>query len=315
MGLTVWLRETRAPFLVAVILPTIMGGFIAASRSWADFDIPLFIVTLVGVTFIHVGANVANDYFDYRSKADVYVRPEEKTPFSGGSGLLVDGSLSPKKTLAFALLFLGMGSALGLYIVWALGGDGWVILLIGLLGLASGFFYTAPPFKFVHRGLGEFFIWLSFGPLTVFGTYFVQVRTFDLEPIIAAVPVGLLVSAILYINEFPDARPDAKAGKRHLVVRMGRKRAVKGYKALVAGVYASVLAGVVVDFIGLLDALPLWTLLTFLTGPIALGNIRHLKRFYRHPQALIPANAGTIKLFAMFTLLMCIAYLLTTISW
>jgi 1,4-dihydroxy-2-naphthoate octaprenyltransferase len=309
MELKIWIKEFRAPFLIAVILPTILGGIIAATSSLANFNINLFLLTLIGVIFIHIGANVTNDYFDFKSGADQFVTPQEKTPFSGGSGLLKDGAIDPKSTLIVALLFLSAGCLIGMYLVSVLGDKGIIILIIGILGVGAGFFYTAPPFRLVHRGFGELFIGLCFGPLVVFGTYFVQIRAFAWEPIIASIPLGFLIATILYINEFPDYRPDMKAGKLHIVARLGLKRAVFGYYILIIFVYISIIAGVFIGLIGITNSIPVWSLFTLITIPMAIKTMKIAKKQYNAPQALIPALASTIGIFALIGIIMCIAYI------
>jgi 1,4-dihydroxy-2-naphthoate octaprenyltransferase len=303
------MKEFRAPFLVAVIIPTFLGGAIAATTPDTNFHVLNFILTLIGIVFIHIGANVTNDYFDYKAGPDRFITPEEKTPFSGGSGLLADGTLRPKTVLNVGILFLVLGSLIGLYFVYFLGSNGWVILVIGLVGVSSGFFYTAPPFRFVYRGVGEFFIWLSFGPLVVFGAFFVQTAVFSWEPVIASIPVGLLIATILFINEFPDYRPDKKGGKKQLVVRLGKERAVKGYLILLVSVYISIVVSVIIGLMDLIESIPVWSLITLLTIPISVKAYLVTKKHFGEPQKMIPANAATVMIFSLTAILFCLAYL------
>lgn len=309
MSMKVWLQEFRAPFLIAVILPTTLGGIVAAARLSSGFHIPYFLLTLLGAVFIHIGANVANDYFDFKSGADVYLTPEEKTPFSGGSGMLADGSIKPRKALAVAFLFLMMGSLIGFYFVYMLGSEGYVLLIVGILGVFSALFYTAPPFKLGYRGVGEVFLGLAFGPLVVFGTYFVQTAAFAWEPIVASIPMGLLITNILYINQFPDYRPDKKAGKMHIVARLGKDKAIKGYLILMVAIYTSIIVGVILGLLDIIESIPLWSLITLATVPLSVKTIKYANQHFNEPQALIPANAATIKIFVLIAILMCFSYL------
>lgn len=106
---------------------------------------------------------------------------------------------------------------------------GWPVLLFGLAGFLAGFLYTAPPIRLVHRGLGELIVGLGFDPIIVLGSYWVQAQRLSIEPLLASLPIGLLVSAILYINEVPDRLWDARAGKMTLVVRLKPDAVVRGY--------------------------------------------------------------------------------------
>ncbi|MCH7662806.1 MAG: prenyltransferase, partial [Chloroflexi bacterium] len=120
---------------------------------------------------------------------------------------------------------------------------------MGLIGVLSGYFYTAPPFKLVFRGIGELFIALDFGILLTVGSFFVQTGYFALEPLVASLPIAMLVAGILYINEFQDYKADKEVGKNHLVARMGRKRAAVGYSYIMWLTYAFIVIGVILGLI------------------------------------------------------------------
>ena len=296
-----WFRALRAPFLVASVLPVILGGVLAWVYLEAPliiglyrptFNLPLFLLTLVGAVCVHLATNMLNDNFDYRSGNDLAVK--HQNPFAGGGRVLITGRLSVNKHLAVASGLLGLGSLIGLYLVTQVG---LTLLWIGLVGVFAASFYVAPPIRLAHRGVGELFVGLSFGPLVVMGTYYVQTLRLDWGPFFLSLAFGLLVAAILWINEFPDVDADLSVGKRTLMARLGKEASVGVYLGLVGSAYALVPVAV------LLAQVPWTVLITFLTLPLAAKAYRHLAANYRDPMALIPANAGTVMLTLFFGIL------------
>jgi 1,4-dihydroxy-2-naphthoate octaprenyltransferase len=297
-----WFRALRAPFLVASVIPVLLGGVLALETAHllagsqagalATLHLGFFLLTLVGAICVHVATNMLNDNFDYRSGNDLAVR--HQNPFAGGGRVLTQGVLNVNAHLVVALGFLGIGSAIGLYLVTQ---AGLTLLWIGLVGVFAALFYVAPPVRLAHLGVGEPFVFLSFGPLVVMGTYFVQTRRLDAGPLLLSFAIGLLVAAILWINEFPDVEADTSVGKRTLMIRLGYERSIGVYFYLVALAYVSVLAAVMTAQV------PATALLAFLTIPTAAKAYRHLKANARDPMALIPANAGTVMLTVQFGIL------------
>ncbi|MEM3736735.1 MAG: 1,4-dihydroxy-2-naphthoate octaprenyltransferase [Candidatus Bathyarchaeia archaeon] len=302
-GLQAWLVEMRLPFLTASVIPVLLGTAVA----WATtntFLFPLFILTLLGGVCLHIGTNVANDYFDHKSRDDD-VNVEFVRPFSGGSRMIQLGMLTPRAVLSGALLFFAAGGAIGLYLALA---RGFVILIFGLIGVFSGFFYTAPPFNLASRGIGELFVGLNFGVMMTAGAFYVQTQALTWEPVFAAIPVSMLITAVLYINEFPDYTADKTVGKRHLVVRLGRRRAAVGYGVLMTSTYFSIFAGVGCKVIS-----P-YTLLGILTLPFAVRAVQHAKVYHSEPSNLAPANASTIITHLTTGLLLTVGYILEGIK-
>ncbi len=294
-----YLSEVRAPFFTATIVPVILGSVIA----WSSFDIfswGYFFLTLFGSILIQAGANVANDYWDHKSGNDE-ANVEFLRPYTGGSRMIQKGLLTPKEVLTEALLLFGAGSLIGLFLTYM---RGEVILYLGLIGVLSAYFYTAPPFKLVFRGIGELFIGLDFGVLLTVGSFYVQTGFFALEPLVASLPIALLVTAILYINEFQDYKADIKVGKNHLVARMGKKRAQVGYGIMMWMTYLIIVAGVVSQIIS-----P-WTILGLVTIPIAMKAVNTAKVYYDDYLKLAPANVGAIMSHLLTGLLMSIGYMI-----
>jgi 1,4-dihydroxy-2-naphthoate octaprenyltransferase len=171
-----------------------------------------------------------------------------------------------------------------------------------------GFGYTAPPLKLVYRGLGEIAVALGFGPIMLLGAYVVQTGgRLAWEPFVASIPVALLVALILYVNEIPDRRGDAYAGKRTLPVRFGRSSVIAGYRIAAAGAYVAVVAGV------LIGLLPVTTLLVLLTIPLALRVSRGLEPNYDNPYGLMAIMGVNIQLHLVVGLAMLAAYLVVLV--
>lgn len=298
MKLQNWRLAIRAPFLTASIVPVLLGTAIAwfTSRSinWG-----LFLLTLLAGVLIHMGANVINDYFDYKSGNDD-VNREFVRPFSGGSRAIQLGLLSPLEVLGGALLFFLVSALIGFYLAWTRGP---FILLLGVIGLLSSMFYTGRPFYWAKRGIGELVVGLNFGILMTLGTFYVQTQSISWLPVIAAIPVGLLIAAVLYINEFQDYTADKQVGKNNLVVRLGRKRAAVLYVVLMAAVYLSIAAGVATG------VLPAISLLGLSTMPLAIRAVQYASRHYDSSFDLVPANALTVITHLATGLLLTLAFI------
>lgn len=277
-----WLQALRAPFLIASLVPALVGAF-AAYLVTRTFDVVLFALVIVGLACVHLGTNMANDAWDFRSGNDLAVR--HLNPFAGGGRVLFRGVLNVRTHLAVGILFLAAGSLVGLFLVSIVGLP---LLWIGIAGVAAAYFYVAPPFRIAHHGLGEIVVGLAFGPLTVLGMYYVLARSFEPPAVVLSVSLGLLVAGILWINEIPDIPADAAVGKRTLVVRLGVERSAKVFGGIVVAAYVVLVVGVA------LFRLTPWGLLGLLALPLAIKPIRGVRIANGDPHALIPSNAGMI---------------------
>jgi len=296
VDLKLLIRATRAPFLTATVVPVLLGSALA----WRDgyFHLGYFLLTFVGALAFHGATNVINDYGDHKSGNDEANR--ELTPFSGGSRVIQEKVLSAGQVLRLALIYYVVGIAIGLYLVAV---RGLPVLWIGLAGLALSALYTVPKFglAYLGHGLGELAVGVGFGPVMVGGAYYVQAQHFTPQMWYASLPVGLLIAAVVYINEFPDYAADKIAGKQTLVVTLERQGAVPGYVALMLGTYCLVAVGVLLRLL----AWPM--LIAFLTLPLAVRGIQGLRRFYDQTPQLIPSNAVTIQVHLMTGLLLVAA--------
>ncbi len=296
--LKLYLLELRAPFFTASIVPVVLGTAIAWS-SEGTFHLVYFSLTLVGAVLIHAGINVSNDYFDHISGNDD-INVSFVRPFTGGSRMIQKGLLRPREVLSEALVLLSLGIAIGLYLSSV---RGMLILVFGIIGIITGFFYTAPPLNIVGRGFGEVFVGLDFGVLIVAGSYYVQTGHLSPEPFIASVPVALLIAAVLYINEFQDYDADRATGKHNIVVRLGKKRASLGYVCMISAAYVAIAISVV------LSAISPFVLIALFSLPISLKGIITALRYYDDNLRLVPANAATVMSHLLLGTLMAVGYI------
>jgi 1,4-dihydroxy-2-naphthoate octaprenyltransferase len=296
-----FLRATRLPFLTATFVPVLLGIAVAA---WTNgFNWWLALLTVIGGACIHLGLNVANDVFDTTSGADqANVNP---TQFSGGSRVVLYGLLSLRTIALMSLGFYAAGIAIGVGLAAA---RGWDLLWLGVAGALLSFFYTAPPLRLVHRGLGEIVVALGFGPIMALGAYFVQAQEYDLEPLLVSLPVGILIALVLYVNEVPDRPADAAAGKRTLPVRFSKDVIVNAYAAAVALAFALIAVFAVAGWI----VRP--AIIALAAAPLALPVYRALKSSYEQPYALMPAMGKNIQLHLATGVLLILGYVVALVA-
>jgi 1,4-dihydroxy-2-naphthoate octaprenyltransferase len=275
----------RAPFLSATLIPVFIGAAWAHAVGGASpFPWALFALTAATAVLMQLSANTFNDYFDWTSGTDE-ANNEYFMPFTGGSRSIELGLITPQalRRLAttFAVLSLVGGAAL-----MAL--RGWPILALGAAGLFAVYFYTAPPLRLAGRkGLGELFVGLCFGPLMVGGAAFALSGVLDPVAFLAGVPIGLLTTAILWINEFPDLESDRAMGKVNLVVVLGKPAARWGFAAIMAAAFG------LVGWAAATGLFPTGTLLTLISLPMALYATWVLFTRYEE-RSLVSGNKMTI---------------------
>jgi len=249
-------------------------------------------LTVLGIFCIEAAKNASGEVFDWDSGADQGVATEDRSPFSGGKRVLVDGLWSRREAFALAFAFYLVGAAAGLAIV---GLREPAVLGFGLAGVGLAFFYHAPPLRLSYRGLGELAVGLAYGPFMTSGTYLVQRGELPLRVILLGLPLGLAIAAFLWINEFPDQRADAAAGKRTLVVRLGPAGAARAFAGIIALVY-----------LGLLLLLPLagltpWVLLGMSGLPLGVRAARQLRRDPETTAVIVPAQGWTLLSFLLLS--------------
>ncbi|TMK84380.1 MAG: prenyltransferase [Actinobacteria bacterium] len=297
-----FLRATRLPFLSATFIPVALGISVAALHGqWHWW---LAILTLVAAACVHLGLNVANDVFDTLSGADqANVTP---TQFSGGSRVILYGLLSMRQMVALMLGFYAVGAGIGLYLAVTRGF--WPLFWIGVAGLFISLFYTAPPFRFVHRGIGELTVFLGFGPIMTIGAYYVQARAWSWEAIYASLPVGILVALILYVNEVPDRPGDAAAGKRTLPVRWSKDAVIAVYALAVAAAFGLIAGGAIAGVI------PRPCILAVLAAPMAVPVYHALREHYDSPYRLMPFMGTNVQLHMATGMVLILGYVIAIVA-
>ena len=288
----------RLPFLTATIVPILLGAAIAS--RYVSIDWVYFALTMLGGFFLHIGTNTSNDYFDHTSGTDE-ANYNYMVPFSGGSRSIQMGLISAKGMLYISIATFALSGLIGIPLINKAGIN---ILYLGFIGFLSGFFYTAPPFRFASRkGLGELLIGLNFGPLMAAGSFLVQTSgdiTYLNDAILAGIPIGLLVAAIVYVNQFPDHDGDKATGKNNLVVVFGPEKARVGYVFLVIGAFISIIALVLAKP----ETFPMLSLISLITSFYSIYTIKTLYKHYDN-RLLQPANAGTIGLHFLTGVFFC----------
>ena len=292
---------TRVPFLTATFVPVFLGALVARSHGFSNWWLTM--LALLGASAVHLGLNVANDVFDATSGADyANVNP---TMFSGGSRMIQYGlvSLTTMRRVAVGLYMTAI--AIGLYLAFTRGLE---LLWIGAAGIFLSVFYTAPPLRLVHRGLGEICVALGFGPIMVLGAYFTVAERFSWEALYASLPVALLIMLVLYVNQIPDAPSDAAVGKKTIVVRSSKKTIIAGYALSAAAAFALILVGAVTDIT------PIWTLLALLAAPLAWSVYKGLQAYYESPYELMATMGKNIQLHLFTGLLLIIGYVIAVVA-
>jgi 1,4-dihydroxy-2-naphthoate octaprenyltransferase len=242
-----YILGTRLPFVSASVLPAVLG----AVWCWVysiEFHLLNALIGILGVFFLHLGANTLNDYFDWDMSDKINRFP---TPFSGGSRSRLENVLTKNAFLYMAILSFILAFTAGGVLIMR---DRPLVLLIGTIGGLCGILYSMQPFSFQSRGIGEIIIFLAFGPLITLGIGYINFGVFKPEFFLIGIPNGLVVANILWINEFPDYEADMNAGKKNLVVRLGTSNSRYVYIALQSLFYISVI------LLTVFKIYPLWAL-------------------------------------------------------
>ena len=278
-----------------VSLASFSGMFMAACFAAADVGLNLLwlAATVLGIFCVEVAKNASGEVVDYDSGTDLAIVDEDRSPFSGGKRVLVDGLLSRPQTWQVAALCFSAAIVIGLSIAYFREPR---ILGLGAVGMGLAWFYHGGALKLSYRGLGEVAVFLAYGPLVVCGTYLVQAGHLSTPLIHLSMVLGLLVAAFLWINQFPDYLADKSAGKKNLVVRLGRHRAARCYVVMVTAAYLWLLL-VAYSYPGARGAL--WGLSGL---PLAGFSAWRLLRSAEHTQSIVPAQAACLASFVLLAL-------------
>jgi 1,4-dihydroxy-2-naphthoate octaprenyltransferase len=281
----IWLMAARPRTLPAAVAPVLVGTALAATEG--TFKVLTFLAALIGALFIQVGTNLSNDYSDARRGADTEDR-------LGPVRVTAGGLVPPRQVLRATYVAFGVAVLAGVYLIAT---AGWELLLVGAASILAGVLYTGGPRPYGYEGLGEVFVFLFFGVVAVAGSYFAQVERLEWEALVLAVPVGLLASAILVVNNVRDLETDRRAGKRTLAVRLGRDRVRVLFVAMI------VLAFVTGPLPWVLGSLSPWLFLSWLAIPLAIPLIGVVRTRTDGP-SLNGALAATGRLQLVFCVLL-----------
>ena len=289
--------EILRPFsFTASFIPITAGGVLALLDH--RFDPVLFAAALVGGLALQAGTNVINEIYDVRKGIDQITSPR-------ASHALLKGALTEQEAFAVAFLAFALAIGVGLYLVTV---RGLPLLIVGLIGLAAGYFYTAPPVAYKYRGLGVPLVFVLMGPLMVCGTYFAVTGQVSRWALPISVPIGLLVAAILHANEWRDIHEDIRWGASTLASRLGWRTAHALYGALILAAYMSVGLGV------MLRLLPAYTLLTLLSLPVGFSLLHRAQMGAAgQMRAIATLDLQTARFHRLFGLLLTAGLLLTMV--
>ena len=287
---------TRLPFLSATWIPIIASVVWGIHEELITMNWMTFTLVFLGGSFLHLAANTYNDYFDWTSGTD-QINNDYFLQLSGGSRAIELGLITEKQLFRLATTFLALAGLAGLIIMLD---DKVELLYYGLAGAFSGYFYTGYPLRLVARkGIGEILIGLNYGPLMTMGAIFAMSGIHSWNAFLFGIPLGLLTTAILWINQFPDSKSDEIAGKHHLVVVLGLEKASWGYLILMLAAFGSIYALYAYDIV------EQGALLSLLGLPIALYYSYQVIRNY-NTRELAGANWGTIGIHAITGILLII---------
>lgn len=286
----IWMLAARPKTLPAAAAPVILGTALALHDD--VFNWPAALAALLGALLIQVGTNFANDYFDYKQGADTAERL--------GPLRVTQAGLLPPEAVARGMWFtFGLATLIGVYLVLI---AGWPVLLIGLFSILAGIAYTGGPYPLGYNGLGDLFVFLFFGLVAVGGTYYVQALVVTTEVLLASVPIGLLATAILVVNNLRDIETDRKAGKGTLAVRLGVQGTQAEYVILTSLAFFTPVLMVV------LDIAPAGILLCFISIFRLIPLLRSV--FHETGRPLNKALAGTGRLELEFAVLFSVGLLI-----
>ena len=278
-----WGLAIRPRTLPAAAAGVLMGGALA----WRDgfFRLDATLVCLFAALLLQIGSNLANDVFDFERGTD--------TPERLGPTRVTQAGLLTSSQVKFGMAVVFVLSALmGFYLIWL---GGWVILAIGIAAIISAIAYTGGPFPLGYYGLGDVFVFIFFGLASVAGTYYVQAGDVSSAAWWMTLPPGLIITAILVVNNLRDLENDRKAGKYTLAVMFGEQFAKAEYLTCI---FAAYLILPVAAWFGLI---PWLSLIAWASLPIAFRAARTV--FTQKGRPLNAALAGTGQAAFMFSLL------------
>lgn len=292
-NLSLWLQAIRPFSLTATLIPVLFGALFTLTFYNGPVNWGLMFLIALGSPFFQLAGNLLSEYYDFKYEVD------RKDTF-GSSRILVDGLMKPKTVFAGGLISLLILLLIGSALTYFRGID---MFIIGLIGISGSYFYT----MLKYRAFGDLLIFLLFGPMMVFGTFYALTGSFELLSQIAiiSIPIGFLVTAILHANNTRDIKHDGEAKIKTFAGVIGLQSSKVYYDFLLLGSYGSIIIFI------LFNLLPVWSLIVFLTFPIALKNLKIIKNAeVEKPESIAMLDVMTAQLHMIFGLLLSISLLL-----
>ncbi|MFC1943164.1 prenyltransferase [Chloroflexota bacterium] len=290
-----WLMVIRAPFLPLSVVLAFLGTCIA--WYYDAFHLGYALLAFFGLLLAHISVDVLNEYDDYKSGIDLET---QRTPFSGGSGALPAGLISPKQALWLGIASFIVIVPIGIFFSIT---SGWLLLPLLLIAAVLILLYTPLILK---TRWPEWAPGLGMGTLPVLGAYFVQTGEYTWPLVIASIPSGILVHNLLLLNEFPDVEADRKAGRKTSPITMPGNGASIFYSVTTAVVYLWIIGAVVAG------QMPVFSLIALLTIPFAIKAIRGALK-HQDMGKLVPAMANNVQVVLLTQLLLGIGYILARV--
>lgn len=288
-----WSRVVRLRFVLSSVIAVLLGVSIVYYET-TQVNISFTLLILAGVIFLHFSIDLLNDYWDYIKGIDKITR---RTKFSGGTGVLPTGLLKAKHVYIVGLLFLVMGSLIGIYFIVLRGP------IVGvILGIAVFSVYTYSN-KLVYRGLGEFFVALK-GALIVFGTYYVLTNSVEFIPFYNGIILGVLSACVLFITSFPDFDADKSKGRKTLAISLGKDQAGRLYPILLISPFILIILGVIFNLI------VVYSIICFISIPYLFKAVKGMKK--AEAEGLLSAMESTLVLARITGSLLLVSYLLAS---
>jgi len=235
MSFGTWFIATRPWSLVMTFVSTCLAGTMA--YAYGSFNIFLFALTMIGLLIAHSAANMANDWYDVKHGVDEEAPTKEYRPHP-----LLFGELEKSSYKLVVIGLYAVGLIISLYLTWL---QGIPVLIFSILGVLFGVFYTADPVKLKHHSVGEISVFLAFGPLMVGGAFYAITGVFSWNPLLASIPIGLLVSLVLLANNIRDKEYDESFGISTIATGVEESKGILYYKSLLASAYIATIVLIV----------------------------------------------------------------------
>lgn len=282
-----WFLAARPWSFAMTAISVSVGSTVAAVEG--AFSWPLYLLTLIGAVLMHAASNLINDYDDVRHGVD---SPDVPTARYRPHPLM-EGQLQLEQVRTAAFLLYLAAALIGVFLAAT---RGMLVLILGIIGTAAGITYTAAPLNYKYKALGEFSVFLMWGPLMVTGAYYVQQQAVSADALLISIPFGVLVALVLLANNIRDVRYDRSKGIQTLAIVLGERRGVSLYLGLIVAAYLAVV------IMAVFGPLTVWSLIVLLSTPLAVKLLRQMAR-----DIPLDADAQTAKLDTAFGLLLVVS--------